>query len=301
MLHHLDSTTDAIATRRDVSLGGFATPLLLGNTHGNPPQAIPTQTQAHQIQQPPLTLTTSHTSPGSRPMANESSFRHLKQGVSPPIIYDPRLAASFISSANINLSPTSTAGSSGAPPSVGRSTATTRTTTCKNSNEMEDEPRDFAVLPKTSPHFNTHLLLPLPGATRRHASNEAPGQEEQDACHSKLSFAPIFAPVEIVPYGADRVLFVEGLICQYALSLFRGFTLSRVFSFSLFHFFIHFFLILNTFLWQGFGHAEFCHLYACTGFRSGHTDSLGGFGNAEVSPGGAGADWSTWIAHLGRD
>ena len=29
-----------------------------------------------------------------------------------------------------------------------------------------------------------------------------------------------------------------------------------------------------------------CHLYACTNLRSGHTDSLGGFGNAEVNPGG---------------
>ena len=210
MLPHIDSTTHAPAIRPAASLGGFATPLQMGNTHGNPP---PPQTNR---QQPPFMLTNSHTSPGSRPppMVNESSFRLIKQGVSPPNIYDPRHPPPSIFSANINFSPTSTAGSSGAPPSVGR-TAPTTTGAYKNSTEMEDEPRDFAELPKTSPHFNTHLLLPFPGAARQHASTAGPGQEEQDPFRaSKLSFAPIFAPVEIVPYGADRVLFVEGLICE---------------------------------------------------------------------------------------
>ena len=211
MLPQIDSnsTTHAPAIRPAASLGGFATPPHMGNTHGNPPQAIP--------QQPPFMLTNSHTSPGSRPpqTVNESSpFRLIKQGVSPPNIYDPRLPPPSILSANINFSPTSTAGSSGAPPSLGR-TAPTTTGACKNSTEMEDEPRDFAELPKTSPHFNTHLLLPFPGAARQHASTTGPGQEEQDPFRaSKLSFAPIFAPVETVPYGADRVLFVEGLICE---------------------------------------------------------------------------------------
>jgi hypothetical protein len=294
MLHRLDSTTDAIAIHRTASLGGFATPLHLGNSHGNPPQANPFQARVQQ--QPPLTLTTSHTSPGSRPMVNESSFRLPKQGVSTstPNIYDPRLAASFISSANINLSPTSTAGSSGAPPSMGRSTSTTTTTTLKNSSEMEDEPRDFAELPKTSPHFNAHLLLPLPGATRQYASDEAPGQEEQDALRtSKLSFAPILAPVEVVPYGADRVLFVEGLICQYALSLFRSFTLSLFSIFSLFSNF-------GNFLWQVFvvgGHTAFCHPIRV--YR--HTDSLRGFDNAEVSPGGPVPMSRRDSDHIGHD
>ena len=222
MLPHIHSTTDALPIRPVASLGGFATPPQMGNTHGNPPRTITTQAQAQaqqaQTQQPPLMLTNSHTSPCSWPMVNESSFRLFKQGVAPANIYDPRLPPPSTFSANINLSPTSTAGSSGAPPSVGH-TATTTTSACKNSTEMEDEPRDFAELPKTSPHFNTHLLLPLHGVARQHASTAGPGQEEQDPFRSsKLSFAPIFAPVEIVPYGSDRVLFVEGLICEYCLS-----------------------------------------------------------------------------------
>ena len=230
MLPHIDSTTDALAIRPVAGLGGFATPHM-GNTHGNPPQTMTTQAQAQaqaqQTQQPPLTLTTSHTSPCSWPMVNESSFRLLKQGVAPANIYDPHLPPSSIFSANTNLSPTSTAGSSGAPSSVGR-TAMTTTSACKNSTEMEDERRDFAELPKTSPHFNTHLLLPLPGVARQHASTAGPGQEEQGPFRtSKLSFAPIFAPVEIVPYGSDRVLFVEGLICECRLFLFRSLTLPR--------------------------------------------------------------------------
>ena len=228
MLPHIDSTTDALPICTVASLGGFATPPHMGNTHGNPPQTITTQAQAQQTltQQPPLMLTTSHTSPSSRPMVNESSFQLLKQGVAPATIYDPRLPPSSIFSANINLSPTSTAGSSGAPPSIGRTTTTT-TSACKNSTEMEDEPRDFAELPKTSPHFNTHLL-PLPCVARQHTSTAGPGQKEQDPFRTpKLSFAPIFAPVEIVPYGSDRVLFVEGLICEYCLFLFRSLTLPR--------------------------------------------------------------------------
>jgi len=218
MLHHIVPPTDAQATPRVASLGGFATPPQLGNTHGNPPQALPIQTiQTQQYQRPPLTRTTSHLSPGSRPMPN-----FLKQGVPPANIYDPRLIAPFLS-ANINLSPTSTAGSSGPPPSVGRTT-TTATSVSKNANEMEDEPRDFAELPKTSPHFNTHLLLPLPDAARQHAAAAGLGHEEQDSFRtSRLSFSPIFAPVEIIPYGADRVLFVEGLICEYAPISFRCF------------------------------------------------------------------------------
>lgn len=209
MLHHIVPTEDAQATPHVPSLGGFATPH--GNTHGNPPQTAAIQTQSQQQQQhqqPPLTLTTSHLSPGSRPMAtNHPSFQFLKQV---HVGYDSRLAVPVLS-ANINLSPTSTAGSSGPPPSVGR-TATTATSVSKNANEMEDEPRDFAELPKTSPHFNTHLLLPLPDAARQLAAAAGPGHERT----AKLSFAPIFAPVEIIPYGADRVLFVEGLICEYA-------------------------------------------------------------------------------------
>ena len=228
MLPRIDSTTHAPAIRPAASLGGFATPPHMGNTHGNPPQAIP--------QQPPFTLTNAHTSPGSRPppMVNDSSFRLIKPGVSPANIYDPRLPPSSIFSANINFSPASTAGSSGAPPSIGR-TAPTTTGTSKNSTEMEDEPRDFAELPKTSPHFNTHLLLPFPGAPWQHASTAGPVQEEQDPFRaSKLSFAPIFAPVETVPYGADRVLFVEGLICEYCLFLFRRRILPRLYFYFLF-------------------------------------------------------------------
>ena len=258
MQPHIDSTTDVLAIPLRASLGGFATPPHWGGTQRNPPQAIPIQTQAQrtQIQTPPLTLTTSYTSPSSTstcpPMPSESYFRPLKQGLEPANIYDPRLPPPSVFSANINFSPTSTAGSSGAPPSMGRTTTTT-TSASKNSSEMEDEPRDFAELPKTSPHFNTHLLLPFPGAARQHASTAGPGQDEQDPFQaSKLSFAPIFAPVEVVPYGADRILFVEGLICEYHLVRFRSFNLSRglflfFFMRPLFSFFGFFF-----FLWQGF-------------------------------------------------
>ena len=237
----MQPTTDALAIPPRASLGGFATPPL-GVTRGNPPQPIPIQPQPQrtQIQMPPLTLTPSYTSPSStstsRPMVNEPSFRPFIQGVEPANIYDPRLPPPSVFSANINSSPTSTAGSSGAPPSIGRTTTTT-TSVSKNSSEMEDEPRDFAELPKTSPHFNTHLLLPFPGAARQHASTAGTGQEEQDPFHtSKLSFAPIFAPVEVVPYGADRILFVEGLICEYYLFRIHSFKLSRGVYFILFYF-----------------------------------------------------------------
>jgi len=227
MQRHIDSTTDVQPTPQVASLGGFATPFPVGNIHGhgNPPQAIPIPIQARlqQYQLPPFTLTTAHTSPGSSTVASEPSSQLPKQPT-----YPANMSIGILS-ANINLSPTSTAGSSGPPPSVGRTVMAT-TSLSKYPSEMEDEPRDFAELPKTSPHFNTHLLLPLPDAARRHAPTAGLGHEEHDAFHaSKLSFAPVFAPVEIIPYGTDRVLFVEGLICEYAPFRFRSFTLPSSF------------------------------------------------------------------------
>ena len=205
MLQHTNAQQNHNPHRASL-VGGFATPREhhIGVTqHGNPPQAqIQTQIQT-QHKQPPLT------SPASL----------LKQAA-----YGARLALPTLLSANINLSPTSTAGSSGPPPSLGR-TAPTATSVSNNPNEMEDEPRDFAELPKTSPHFNTHLLLPFPNLTRHHqpvaaAAGQPHDQQDDFLRPAKLSFAPIFAPVEIIPYGADRVLFVEGLICEYTSSCF---------------------------------------------------------------------------------
>src|SRR5258708_3096816 len=100
---HINSTTDALA-----SLRGFATPPQMGAlTQPNP---IPIQIKAQRTQtqmMPPLTLTTSHPSPSStstsRSMANEPSFRLLKQGLEPANIYDPRLPPPSVFSANINF------------------------------------------------------------------------------------------------------------------------------------------------------------------------------------------------------
>lgn len=246
MLQHTNAQPNPTLHRASL-VGGFATPREhhIGVTHhGNPPQAqiqIQAQTQT-QHKQPPLT------SPASL----------LKQAA-----YGARLALPTLLSANINLSPTSTAGSSGPPPSLGR-TAPTATSVSNNPNEMEDEPRDFAELPKTSPHFNTHLLLPFPNLTRHHQPPAAaaagagqPHDQQDDFLRPpKLSFAPIFAPVEIIPYGADRVLFVEGLICESFL----------------------FFIIIHNFgtpCANGLSRGVLppIHAYSAT------TDSLDGFGN----------------------
>jgi hypothetical protein len=149
-------------------------------------------------------------------------------------------------------------------------------TACKHAaSEMEDEPRDFAVLPKTSPHFNTQLILPPPAPARLHqlAVSGGPGHEDHDNRRAaKLSFAPIFAPVEIIPYGADRVLFVEGLICEYARSPLRS--VHSIQGSKNISYFLRFSLTFWCgLLWQGLlpwvggrphTGTTLCHPYACT-------------------------------------